>query len=75
MIDSTERISSFRSAGLSWPASPGPGEIRRRKANRAIRERVKRMSDSLFPDVEAREAGDGRDEAPARYETANRTQI
>ncbi len=33
------------------------------------------MSDSLFPDVEAREASDGRDDAPARYETANRTQI
>ena len=33
------------------------------------------MSDSLFPDVEAREAGDGCDDAPARYETANRTQI
>ena len=33
------------------------------------------MSDSLFPDVDAREAGDGRDDAPARYETANRTQI
>ncbi len=33
------------------------------------------MSDSLFPDVEAHEAGDGCDDAPARYETANRTQI
>ena len=33
------------------------------------------MSDSLFPDVEAHEAGDGWDEAPARYETANRAQI
>jgi len=33
------------------------------------------MSDSLFPDVEAHDAGDGRDDAPARYETANRTQI
>ena len=33
------------------------------------------MSDSLFPDVDAREAGDGCDDAPARYETANRTQI
>ena len=33
------------------------------------------MSDSLFPDVEAREASDGRDDAPARYETVNRTQI
>lgn len=33
------------------------------------------MSDSLFPDGEAREAGDGCDEAPARYDTANRAQI
>jgi transposase len=33
------------------------------------------MSDSLFPDVEARPASDGRDDAPARYETANRAQI
>jgi transposase len=33
------------------------------------------MSDPLFPDVDARPAGDGRDEAPARYETANRDQI
>ena len=33
------------------------------------------MSDSLFPDVEAHDAGDGRDDAPARYETVNRTQI
>jgi transposase len=33
------------------------------------------MSDALFPDVDPREAGDGLDEAPARYETANRTQI
>ena len=29
----------------------------------------------MFPDLEPREAGDGRDDAPARYETANRTQI
>jgi transposase len=33
------------------------------------------MSDPLFPDVEPREAGDGRDEAPVRYETAHRDQI
>jgi transposase len=34
------------------------------------------MSDSLFPDGEARAAADdGRDDAPARYETANRAQI
>jgi transposase len=33
------------------------------------------MSDSLFSDVEARQASDGRDDAPARYETANRAQI
>jgi transposase len=33
------------------------------------------MSDFLFPDVDARAAGDGRDEAPARYATANRAQI
>lgn len=33
------------------------------------------MDDPLFPDVDAREAGDGCDEAPARYETANRDQI
>ena len=33
------------------------------------------MSDSLFPDVKAHPAADGRDEAPARYETANRAQI
>lgn len=33
------------------------------------------MSDSLFPDVAARPACDGRDDAPARYETANRAQI
>jgi hypothetical protein len=33
------------------------------------------MSDSLFRDVEAREAADGPADAPARYETANRAQI
>ena len=33
------------------------------------------MSDPLFPDVDARAAGDGLDEAPVRYETANRNQI
>lgn len=33
------------------------------------------MSDSLFPDVEARAASDGCADAPARYETANRAQI
>jgi transposase len=33
------------------------------------------MSDPLFPDVDARPADDGRDAAPARYETANRHQI
>src|SRR5512145_3531392 len=33
------------------------------------------MSDTLFPDVEPHEAADGRDDAPARYETANRAQI
>jgi transposase len=33
------------------------------------------MSDPLFPDVDPREAGDGRDGAPVRYETANRDQI
>jgi len=33
------------------------------------------MSDSLFPDVDARAAGDGCEDAPPRYETANRTQI
>lgn len=33
------------------------------------------MSDSLFPDVEAREAAGGPADAPARYETANRAQI
>jgi transposase len=32
------------------------------------------MDDSLFPDVNAREGSD-RDEAPARFETANRNQI
>lgn len=34
-----------------------------------------RMSDPLFPDVDLREAGDGCDDAPVRYETANRDQI
>lgn len=33
------------------------------------------MSDLLFPDVDPRPAGDGCDEAPPRYETANRDQI
>jgi transposase len=36
---------------------------------------VLRMSDPLFSDVDPHDAGDGRDEAPVRYETANRTQI
>ena len=33
------------------------------------------MSDSLFPDVDARPTDDGCEDAPARYETANRRQI
>lgn len=33
------------------------------------------MSDPLFPDVDPRPASDGCDDAPARYETANRDQI
>jgi transposase len=33
------------------------------------------MDDPLFPDVDAREAGDGCDDAPVRYETAHRDQI
>lgn len=33
------------------------------------------MSDPLFSDIEPRMAGDGRDDAPVRYETANREQI
>src|SRR5437899_5721954 len=33
------------------------------------------MDDPLFPDVDPREASDGCDDAPARYETANRDQI
>lgn len=33
------------------------------------------MSDRLFPDVHPQAASDGRDEAPPRYETANRDQI
>lgn len=33
------------------------------------------MSEPLFPDVDPRPARDPRDDAPARYETANRTQI
>lgn len=33
------------------------------------------MDNPLFPDVDARKASDGRDDAPARYETANREQI
>lgn len=33
------------------------------------------MSDALFPDVDARAAKDGLDEAAPRYETANRAQI
>ena len=32
-------------------------------------------SDPLFPDLNARPAGDRRDDAPPRYETANRDQI
>ena len=36
---------------------------------------LRRMSDPLFPDVDPRPAGDGRDDAPPRYETANRDQI
>jgi transposase len=33
------------------------------------------MSDPLFPDVDPHPAGDGRDDAPPRYETAHRDQI
>lgn len=33
------------------------------------------MSETLFPDLEPRPATDGCDEAPARYETANRAQV
>ena len=33
------------------------------------------MDDPLFPDVDAREESDGLDDAPVRYETANRHQI
>jgi transposase len=33
------------------------------------------MSDPLFPDVEPRDASDGREDAAPRYETANRDQI
>ena len=33
------------------------------------------MNDALFPDVDPRESGDGLDDAPPRYETANRDQI
>jgi transposase len=33
------------------------------------------MSDPLFPDVDPQPASDGRDDAPPRYETANRDQI
>jgi transposase len=36
---------------------------------------LRRMSDSLFPDVDPRPANDGHDDAPPRYETANRAQI
>lgn len=36
---------------------------------------LRRMSDPLFPDVDPRPAGDGCDDAPPRYETANRDQI
>jgi|SRR5688572_11729837 len=36
---------------------------------------LRRMSDPLFPDVDPRPASDGRDDAPPRYETANRDQI
>ena len=34
-----------------------------------------RMDDPLFPDVDAREASDDLDDAPTRFETANRNQI
>jgi len=33
------------------------------------------MNDLLFPDIDPRDAGDGCDDAPVRYETANRDQI
>ena len=33
------------------------------------------MSDALFPDMDPRPASDGCDDAPPRYETANRTQV
>lgn len=33
------------------------------------------MSEPLFPDVDPRPAGDGREDAPPRFETANRDQI
>jgi transposase len=33
------------------------------------------MDDALFPDVEGRKASDGLEEAPPRFETANRQQI
>ena len=36
---------------------------------------LRRMSDPLFPDLDARPAGDGLDEAAPRYETAHRDQI
>src|SRR5215204_6520756 len=36
---------------------------------------LRHMSDPLFPDVDPQPAGDGRDDAPVRYETANRDQI
>ena len=36
---------------------------------------LRRMSDPLFPDVQPQPTGDGRDDAPPRYETANRAQI
>lgn len=39
------------------------------------RTNLRRMSDPLFPDLNARPAGDRRDDAPPRYETANRDQI
>ena len=36
---------------------------------------LRRMTDPLFPDIDAREASDELDEAMPRYETANRDQI
>jgi transposase len=36
---------------------------------------LRRMSDRLFPDVDLRPASDKLDDAPVRYETANRAQV